>query len=119
MRYIRYVFLAALAAVLVTFALANREIITMKTLPEGLLNMPGASMASYSVQVPVFLVLLFGIALGLAIGFVWEWMREHKHRADASRKKSEVRKLERELRRVKGQRDEGKDEVLALLDEAS
>jgi hypothetical protein len=31
----------------------------------------------------------------------------------------EIRKLEREVARLKGEKHEGKDEVLALLDEAS
>ena len=60
-----------------------------------------------------------GIVAGLLIGFVWEWLREHKHRAEAVRKQAEVRKLERELRRAQTERDKDKDEVLALLDQAS
>jgi hypothetical protein len=55
---------------------------------------------------------------GLIIGFVWEWMREYKHRAEATRKSREVRKLEREVTKLKGEKHEGKDEVLALLEDA-
>ncbi|MCB1335593.1 MAG: LapA family protein [Roseivivax sp.] len=119
MRYIRYAILAALAVLLVTVALANRDFVTVNTLPAGLRGLPGASLVDYSFQLPLFLVILGGIVAGLLIGFLWEWLREHKHRADVTRKQAEVKKLERELRRVKGQRDQGKDEVLALLDEAS
>lgn len=119
MRYIRYIFLGSLALVLVTLALANRATVTLNTLPEALAGTSGLGWLSYSVQLPLFIVIFGGIIAGLLIGFLWEWLREHKHRAEAARKGSEVKKLERELRRVKGQRDEGKDEVLALLDEAS
>ena len=55
----------------------------------------------------------------MLIGFVWEWLREHKHRAEAARRKTEVRKLERELKRTQDERDKDKDEVLALLDQSS
>jgi hypothetical protein len=53
------------------------------------------------------------------IGFVWEWLREHKHRAEAARRTREVEALERELRREKRLKNQDQDEVLALLDEAS
>lgn len=119
MRYIRYIFLGSLALVLVIIALANRTMVTLNSLPEAVASISGLGWLSVSLQVPLFVVIFAGIILGLIIGFAWEWLREHKHRAEAATKKGEVKKLERELRRVKGQRDEGKDEVLALLDEAS
>ena len=119
MRYIRYAILAAIAVVLIVVALANRGTVTLNTLPEGLAAIPGMGALSYSIDLPLFVVIFGGVLAGLLLGFVWEWIREHKHRAEASRKQSEVKKLERELRRTKAQRDEGKDEVLALLDEAS
>lgn len=119
MRYIKYLFLASLAIVLVCVALANRAPVTLNSLPEGIAAIPGMGWMSYSMELPLFIVIFGGIVAGLLIGFVWEWLREYKHRAEASRKGAEVKKLERELRRTKAQRDEGKDEVLALLDEAS
>ncbi|MEC3860313.1 LapA family protein [Mesobacterium sp. TK19101] len=117
MRYIRYAFLGALAIVLMVVALANRATVTLNTLPDRIAEIPGMGPFALSIELPLFLVIFAGIAAGLMIGFVWEYLREHKHRADAARKGGEVRKLERELRRVKGQRDQGKDEVLALLDD--
>lgn len=117
MRYIKYSFLAAVAVILVTLALANAGNVTLNVLPDALANATGFS---WAVDLPLFVVIFGGVLAGLFIGFVWEWLREHKHRAEASRKRSEVQKLESELKRLKGQkaRDEG-DEVLALLDEAS
>ncbi len=119
MRYIRYVFLAALAAVLVSLALANRGMVTLNTLPEGLAAIPGMGPLSLSIELPLFIVIFAGIIAGLMIGFVWEWLREHKHRAEVSQKKSELKKLQRELKRTQAERDKDKDEVLALLDQAS
>lgn len=116
MRYIRYAFLAALAIVLISVSLANRDIVTLRLLPEPLTALTGGN---WAISLPLFVVVLGGIAAGLVIGFVWEWLREYKHRREASRKGSEVARLEREITRLKGKQSEGKDEVLALLDEAS
>jgi phosphotransferase system glucose/maltose/N-acetylglucosamine-specific IIC component len=119
MRYIRYAFLAALAAVLVSVALANRQSVTLSSLPEGLAAIPGLGWMAISIDMPLFLVVFIGIVAGLLIGFVWEWLREHKHRAEAARKQAEVKTLQRELKKTKAERDKDKDEVLALLDQAS
>ncbi|WP_292285830.1 LapA family protein [Marivita sp.] len=115
MRYIRYAFLATLAIVLVSVALANRGMVQLSLFPSGLADLAGMNR---SIELPMFVVIFGGIVAGLLIGFIWEWLREHKYRAQASRKEAEVKKLERELRRTKAERDKDKDEVLALLDEA-
>lgn len=119
LRYLNYAFLAVLTVVLVTVALANRGMVTLNTLPEGLVGFPGADVMAFSIELPLFLVIFAGILAGLLIGFVWEWLREYKHRAEAAAKKSEVRKLERQLKKTQAERDKDKDEVLAILDQAS
>jgi hypothetical protein len=48
------------------------------------------------------------------IGFVWEWLREHKHRVVAAEKSREAARLAQEVARVAP--PPPKDEVLALLD---
>lgn len=116
MRYIRYAFAAALAVVLVSIAMANRSIVTLNLLPEGLREIIGVN---WQIALPLYAVIFGGIAAGLIIGFVWEWMREFKHRREASVKGREAKRLEREVTRLKGERAGDKDEVLALLDEAS
>ena len=116
MRYIRYAFLGALGIILVSVSLANVESVELKLMPDPLAELLGFNL---STSLPLFLVVLGGVVAGLVIGFLWEWMREHKHRRDATVKKSEVRKLEREVKKLKKKQNEGKDEVLAILDEAS
>jgi uncharacterized integral membrane protein len=116
MRFIRYAFLASLAVVLIVVASANRDAVTLHMLPdtvEGLIGLSG------DITLPLFVVIFGGIILGVLIGFVWEWLREHKHRAEAARRTREVQTLERELRREKRLQNQDKDEVLALLDERS
>lgn len=116
MRYIRYIFLAAVAVVLVAVALANRGMVTLQLLPTELAQLLGIQR---DITLPLFIVIFGGIVAGLLLGFVWEWLREHKHRAEAARKEREVRRLERELKRTQSERDKDKDEVLAILDQAS
>lgn len=116
MRYIRYAFLGALGIILVSVSLANRAMVDLKLMPDAVAELLGFNLA---ISLPLFVVVLGGIASGLVIGFFWEWLREHKHRRDADTRAREVRKLSREVTRLKKQKNEGKDEVLAILDEAS
>ena len=117
MRYIRYFVLAAIAVCLITVALANREVVTLKLLPQGLADLLGYSVEGNSVSLPLFVVIFGGLIGGILLGFVWEWLREHKHRAEAAHQRREKEKLAREMAKLKS--DTGpKDEVLALLEEA-
>ena len=116
MRYIRYTFLAILGITLVSMSLANRQMVELKLMPDALSELTGFNPAT---SLPLFLVVLGGVVAGLVIGFLWEWLREHKHRKDATVKKSEVRMLENEVKKLKRRQNEGQDDVLALLDEAS
>ena len=54
--------------------------------------------------------------VGLALGFVWEWIRASAVRGEMVRHRQKVGHLERELTRLKGDAPADKDDVLALLD---
>ncbi|EEX08253.1 conserved hypothetical protein [Ruegeria lacuscaerulensis ITI-1157] len=116
MRYIRYGFLGVLGIVLVSVSLANRQTVHLQLMPDALAELLGFNL---STNLPLFLVVLGGVVAGLVIGFIWEWLREYKHRKDATVKKTEVKKLEREVKKLKKKQTQGEDDVLALLDEAS
>ena len=113
MNLIRYAFWAIVALALVVLGLANRDVVTLQALPEGLAGLIGVSP---DVSLPLFVVIFIGVALGLLIGFVWEWIREFRHRADARGREKEIARLNREIDRMRAAKHEGKDEVLALLD---
>ena len=114
MRFLRYLLLASLAVALLTVALANRDPVVVRALPEGIAAFAGWGLQA---QVPLFVVILGGIVAGLLIGFVWEWVREYKHRATASTRTREVARLERELAVMKDAASTPpKDDVLALLE---
>lgn len=113
MRYIRYAFLAALAVCLITVALANRGTVTLHLLPEDLSGFLGFS---WAVTLPLFIVIFAGIIAGILIGFVWEWFREHRIRAEGARHKRDKEQLAREVKALKTPEPKAGDDVLALLD---
>lgn len=116
MRYVRYLCIVIFAVALISVALANRASVALKVLPE---EVSGWFAVSPEWNVPLFLVILGSVVAGLLVGFIWEWIREHGQRADAAKQTREIRRLEREVARLKEEKHEGKDDVLALLDEAS
>jgi uncharacterized integral membrane protein len=116
MRYIRYAFLLALALVLVTVAFANRELVTLRLLPD---DLDRFWQVGRIVTLPLFVVIFGSIIAGVALGFVWEWMREHHIRAEASRDRREKEHLKREVSRLKGAGPESTDEILRLLDDGA
>ncbi len=113
-RYLRIILLVLLGLALLTVALANRAPVTVRLMPDDLAALTGLTWAA---ELPLFVVIFGGIIAGVLIGFVWEWFREHGHRAAASQKSREVARLERELAVLKDSTSvPPKDEVLALLE---
>jgi putative membrane protein len=113
-RYLRILLLGLLGIGLLTVALANRAAVTVRLLPDDLAALTGLT---WALELPLFLVIFAGIIAGVLIGFVWEWFREHGHRATASQKSREVARLERELAVLKDSTSvPPQDEVLALLE---
>jgi putative membrane protein len=113
LKSLRYLILGAIALALLTMALANRAPVELQFLPDGLSAFLGVD---FRITLPLFLILFLAMVVGLLIGFVWEWLREHKHRAAARTHGRAVTKLERELAEVKQATGTPKDDILALLD---
>ena len=114
-RYLRLIWLGLFGLSLLTVALANRAPVTLRLLPDDLAALTGV----LGDGPAAFRGDLRRVIVGVLIGFVWEWLREHGHRATASQKSREVAKLERELAVLKDSTSvPPKDEVLALLDKA-
>ncbi len=113
MRYLRYGFLAIVGLCLLVVALANRGMVGIKLLPEEMAAEVGQP---FQYEMPLFVIIFASIAVGLLIGFVWEWFREHKHRAEARLQKREKEKLARQVRGMRAEKSQGQDDVLALLD---
>jgi len=116
MRYLKYLFLLVLAACLLTLALANRGTATLNLLTPELEALVSPTFST-SITLPIYMIVFAGIAVGILVGFIWEWFREHKHRAEAARRTREAKTLAREVTRLKEKQNAGKDEILALVDD--
>lgn len=112
-RLLRYVLLGLIGLVLLAIASANRAPVTLRFLPEEMDLFFGLG---WVADVPLFLVIFGGVLVGLALGFVWEWIREAGMRSDAARQRQKIGQLERELTRLRGDTPADKDDVLALLE---
>ena len=110
MRALKYLILAIILVVLVVVALANRDLVTLNLLPAGM-----ARVMPLSVQVPLFVVGLAGVVVGMVIGYIFEWLREHKHRRRASQKSREAQRLTSEMDRLRKTTGRHEDDVLTLL----
>ena len=110
MRTLRLLLLCLILLVIVVLALANRGPVTLHLLPEGM-----ATVMPLSLEVPLFAVSLVSIGLGMLIGYLLEWLREHKHRRRASTKAREAAQARREVERLRKDTGQHEDDVLALL----
>lgn len=116
LRYIKYLFLVTVAVALVVLALANRGSVTLNLLPTDFAIWMGLDL---SVELPLFLVILAGVVTGLLVGFVWEWLREHRHRSAAVSNRREAERLKQEVSALRGPGTPRSDseEILALVDD--
>lgn len=115
MKTIRYAFWAIVGLCLILIGLANRDIVTVRAMPQAVGDLLGLSP---DVQLPLFVVIFVAVGAGLMIGFLWEWMREYRMRADGRTKAREAALLKREVDQLRGQAAGAKseDDVLALLE---
>ncbi len=112
LRYLRYLILLAIAFALLVLAMANRAPVSVQLLPDDIAVLIGWQ---WQRELPLFAVIFGGVALGLLVGFVWEWLREHRHRSEAASKTAEARRLQRELAQMQDAKGVVQDDVLALL----
>jgi Protein of unknown function (DUF1049). len=124
-RWLRILFLVVLAVVLLTVALAHRDPVTVRLMPDNLATFVGTGWSAWSMQLPLYAVIFGGIVAGLLIGFFWEWVREHKHRAEVRRKSQEVKTLQREVSTHRSKVETGtavgvpKNDVLTALSKSA
>lgn len=105
LRRLLWLFWGLVVLALVVLGLANRELVTLHLLPEGLADLAGPFAP---LEVPLFLVIAAAVVAGIVVGLVWEWLRHHAVRA-------ELRRHRRASGRQEGARAPGND-ILALLD---
>ena len=91
-------------------AVANREAVTLHLLPQGL-----DRVMPLSIELPLFVVILASVVVGMVLGYLLEWLREHKHRRRAAQKAREAARLNREVAQLRKETGRPEDDVLALL----
>jgi uncharacterized integral membrane protein len=110
MRTLKYILLALILIAVVVVSLANREAVTLHLLPSGL-----DRVMALSVQLPLFAIILISVVAGMVLGYLLEWLREHKHRRRAAAKAQEAARLNREVAQLRRDTGRPEDDVLALL----
>tara|TARA_R110002051_G_scaffold141578_1_gene214800 strand:+ start:44367 stop:44711 length:345 start_codon:yes stop_codon:yes gene_type:complete len=113
MKTLRYAFWAIVALCLILVGLANRGVVTVRAMPVAFSDLLGISP---DIALPLFVVIFIGVGAGLLLGFVWEWIREYRQRAEARTISRELDALRRELATLKSSSTSKGDDVLALLD---
>lgn len=90
--------LLPLSLIVVLLAVANREPVPLSLDPFA----QGAS--TFSVNVPLFLVIFGAVMLGVLIGGTASWLVQGKHRSAERRYKREAQRLRSEVERAKAER---------------
>ena len=80
-----------LIILLVTFAVANREIVTISLDPFD------SAQPAFAFKTPLFLLIFALLAIGLLAGGLLTWIRQRKWRSRARRAEQELRTLRSEL----------------------
>ena len=83
--------LVPLGIVIVMFAVANREIITVSFDPFD------SASPDIAFKMPLFILIFVLVGLGVLIGGIAAWLKQHKWRVRARRAEADVRRLRTEL----------------------
>ena len=111
MRTLKYLLLALILVCLVVLSLANREHRDAAPAAGG----HGAGDADLGAAAALRGRPAVGRWSGMVIGYLLEWLREHKHRRRASQKAREAAQLTSEVDRLRKQSGKPEDDVLALI----
>jgi uncharacterized integral membrane protein len=84
-----------LAAVIVAFAVANRQTVTVSFDPFS------SAAPAYAVTLPLFAVILLVLIGGVLVGGFAAWLRQGKWRRSARRFEGEVRALHQEMETIR------------------
>ena len=97
-RFIRTVAVAVVAIVLVCFAFANRQIVTVSFDPFSSLDE-----ASLAIPAPLFAVVIASAMLGVIAGAAATWVSQGRHRRAARRQRAEASKWRAEAETLRAQ----------------
>ena len=94
-RILSLLVLVPVAIALISFSVANRQIINLSFDPTG------AADPAFAIQLPIFVVIFATLAIGLLLGGIGTWFSQGKHRKLARQKKQEADKWKFEAEKQK------------------
>jgi uncharacterized integral membrane protein len=83
--------LIPLAVVIVMFAVANREMVTVTFDPFSSAN------PAFALKLPLFVLIFALVAVGVVVGGIAAWLKQHKWRVRARRAEAESSELRAQL----------------------
>lgn len=86
-----------LAVIIVAFAVANRQVVTVSFDPLSSTN------PAYAASLPLFVLIFILVILGVIIGGIAAWMRQSPWRRTARKLDADVRALHEELATIRRQ----------------
>jgi uncharacterized integral membrane protein len=86
-KFVAIAVLVPLAIVIVMFAVANREIITVSFDPFD------SAHPALALKMPLFMLIFVLVAVGVVVGGIAAWLKQHKWRTRARRAEAEARDL--------------------------
>ena len=95
-RFLRIVVIAVVAIILLLFAFANRQIVTVSFDPFG-----SATIAAFAITAPMFAVVIVFAMLGVIAGAAATWLSQGRHRRAARRHRAEADRWRAEARTLK------------------
>ncbi len=90
-----------IAVLLILFAVANREPVTLSLDPFA------PDTPALAVSMPLFVLVILALMLGVIVGGVADWLRQGRYRKEARSRRAEVRRLEAERERLREGIDRG------------
>jgi uncharacterized integral membrane protein len=90
-KFLAFAVLVPLAIIIVMFAVANREIITVSFDPFD------SAHPAFALKLPLFMLIFVLVAVGVVVGGIAAWLRQHRWRMRARRAEAEARDLRARL----------------------
>jgi uncharacterized integral membrane protein len=95
-RLVKYAVLAVIALILLLFAFANREMVTVSFDPFG-----SSGNAAFAIAAPLFAVVIVFAALGVVAGAFATWLSQGRHRRASRQNRAEAAKWRTEAQTLK------------------
>jgi uncharacterized integral membrane protein len=106
MRTVKLIVLGLLAMILIALGVANMATVDLYLLPAALFG------DGFSIKgIPLAVVILAAVLMGILIGLVIEFLREHRQRKVAEEKRREIVQLRQEVARLRAKLSPQGDEL--------